>query len=82
MTMDLLQTALFVRQTKKLHKNQKTDLDNDVSEILRNLELAEVKKGDVDGIRVHKFKMGNQLTLLAYEYNESYLILLAIGSHT
>ena len=41
------------------------------------------KAGDLTGVSVYKFKMVNQLNLLAYSYkNEiSALTLLVIGSH-
>jgi hypothetical protein len=42
-----------------------------------------LKKGDLNGIRVYKFRMVNQLALLAYEYDDANdrLTLLAYGSH-
>ena len=42
-----------------------------------------MKKGDLKEIRVFKFKMAHQLTLLAYKYeeNEKSLVLLALGPH-
>ena len=42
-----------------------------------------MKKGDLNGVQVYKFKMVKQLTLLAYEFYESKLelILLALGTH-
>lgn len=35
----------------------------------------ELKKGDLNGFRVHKFKMGNQLILMAYKLESDSLIL-------
>ena len=45
--------------------------------------LGEMKVGDIAGIRVYKFKMVKQLTLLAYTFEEDIitLTLLALGSH-
>ena len=45
--------------------------------------LGEMKVGDLVGIRVYKFKMVKQLTLLAYTFEEDIitLTLLALGSH-
>lgn len=79
----VVQTPTFSRQIKKLHKNQKKDLDQAVSIILANPLIGEMKKGDLDGIQVYKFRMTNQLMLLAYEFyeNELRLILVAVGSH-
>ena len=80
--MVISQTRTFAKQVQKLHKNQKADLDEAVQEISKNPLAGEPKKADLIGIRVYKFKMINQLTLLAYEYYEDKeLILLALGSH-
>ena len=45
--------------------------------------IGKIKKWNLNGVQVYKFKMVNQLTLLAYEFyqNELQLILLAFGSH-
>ena len=37
-----------------------------VEEVLRDPKLGQLKKGDLEGFRVHKFTMGRQLTLIAY----------------
>jgi hypothetical protein len=46
-------------------------------------DIGEMKKGDLNGIQVYKFKMVKQLTLLAYEYDSGVLTLtlLALGTH-
>jgi mRNA-degrading endonuclease YafQ of YafQ-DinJ toxin-antitoxin module len=81
--MNIRQTTSFSRQIKKLHKNQKKDLDQAVNEIIKDPTAGEMKKGDLNGIQVYKFKMINQLTLLAYDFypDKQELILLALGSH-
>ena len=82
--MKIIQTPTFARQAKKLHKNQKKDLDCAVKEIAKNPTCGELKKGNLESIRVYKFKMVKQLTLLAYEWRHSELqliVLLALGSH-
>jgi len=81
--MHVLQTPAFKKQIKKLHKNQKKDLDQAIKKIIENPSIGDMKKGDLSGIQVYKFKMINQLTLLAYEFYESkmQLIMLALGSH-
>ncbi|REL29342.1 type II toxin-antitoxin system RelE/ParE family toxin [Thalassotalea euphylliae] len=43
----VLQTASFKKAAKKLHKNQKADLDNAIRELMINPELGEQKKGDL-----------------------------------
>ena len=81
--MQVSQYPAFEKAAKKLHKNAKLDLDNAINELIKNPLLGELKKGDLAGIRVYKFQMVNQLTLLAYVYDESEpkLLLHAIGSH-
>ena len=81
--MRVLQFPAFERASKKLHANAKQDLDKAVKELMLNPLAGEMKKGDLNGISVYKFKMVHQLTLLAYVYSESdkSLALLALGSH-
>jgi mRNA-degrading endonuclease RelE of RelBE toxin-antitoxin system len=81
--MKVVQTSTFKYQAKKLHVNQKVILDKAIQQILLSPEIGETKKGKLIGIRVYKFQMINQLTLLAYELSSDrmQLILLAIGSH-
>ena len=83
MKINVVQTLTFQRQIKKLHKNQKQDLDKAICEILENPNLGEMKKGDLNGVQVYKFSMVNQLTLLAYEFFEEQLQLqlLMLASH-
>jgi len=73
----------FERVVKKLHPNAKKDLDKAVKTIVGNPHAGDMKKGDLNGVRVYKFKMVKQLTLLAYKHNETAksLVLLALGSH-
>ena len=81
--MTIFQTKAFSKAAKKLKANQKADLDAAVRALVSNPDLGDQKKGDLAGIRVHKFHMVNQLALLAYSYDETEirLNLLALGSH-
>ena len=80
---NILQTPTFKKAVKRLHKNQKTDLDNAIRELLKDPYIGEQKKGDLLFLRVHKFKMVKQLTLLGYSYEDGTvtLELMALGSH-
>lgn len=53
---------------QKLHKNQKQDLDTAIKSLMHEPLLGEQKKGDLAFMRVYKFKMQKQLTLLGYSY--------------
>ena len=75
------QSAMFKRAYKRLHKNQKADVDDAVADIVRDPTIGETKKGDLAGVFVHKFKCNDQLTLLAYEYDPGTRLLLLLGSH-
>jgi mRNA-degrading endonuclease YafQ of YafQ-DinJ toxin-antitoxin module len=79
----VVQTKTFRKQVKKIHKNQKKELDNAVKKIVKDPFLGDAKKGDLQAVRIYKFSMNHQLTLLAYEYNTSTkeLLLLSLGVH-
>jgi hypothetical protein len=81
--MQLLQSTTFSKIVKKLHINQKICLDDAVRIIAVNPLSGVLKVGDLASVRIYKFQMVNQLTLLAYKYDEqnSSIILLALGSH-
>ncbi|TRZ69346.1 MAG: type II toxin-antitoxin system RelE/ParE family toxin, partial [Rhodocyclaceae bacterium] len=65
----VLQSAAFRRAYKRLHPNQKADVDEAVQAIVADPTLGEAKKGDLAGVYVYKFKCNGQPTLLAYEYD-------------
>lgn len=75
------QSAMFKRAYKRLHPNQKADVDDAVAGIVRDPHIGEAKKGDLAGVFVHKFKSNGQLTLLAYEYDPGTRRLLLLGTH-
>ena len=77
----VLQSAAFSRAYKKLHKNQKVDVDDAVEAIIQTPELGEPKRGDLAGVYVYKFKSNSQLMLLAYEFDPETRLLLLLGSH-
>lgn len=77
----VLQSATFRRAYKRLHPNQKADVDDAVQAIVGHPEIGEAKKGDLAGVRVYKFQCVGQLMLLAYEYDPATRLLLLLGSH-
>lgn len=81
--MQVVQTNRFAKAYKKLHKNQLADANKAINDIIENPFIGEQKKGDLSHIWVYKFKMVNQLTLIAYMYEDDKIILtfVAIGSH-
>ena len=81
--MKVLQSRQFAKAVKKLHSSQKSDLDEAVHLLIGDPMIGESKAGDLAGVRVYKFKMAQQLNLLAYSYENEFLTLtlLTIGSH-
>ena len=81
--MELVQTRQFKQTVKKLPSKQKEELDKAIKTIIGNPFVGQQKNGDLDFLRVYKFHMNNQLTLLTYSYEEQIitLTLLALGSH-
>jgi mRNA-degrading endonuclease RelE of RelBE toxin-antitoxin system len=74
-------SPLFGRKAKKLRKNEKKRLDQEMKRISENPEIGQEKKGDLQGVKVHKHKVGNQQILLAYESSEKEILLFTFGSH-
>lgn len=78
---EVIQSPLFARQKKKLKKNQIKKLDDAIKTIMVNPAIGTAKSGDLQGVQVYKYKIGNNLILLAYEVNEKILYLYTFGSH-
>jgi mRNA-degrading endonuclease RelE of RelBE toxin-antitoxin system len=80
--MRILVTPTFERTVKKLHGQQKADLDAAVKAVAYDVSIGEAKVGDLVGISVYKFRMVNQLCLLSYRVlDASSIKLLAVGPH-
>lgn len=79
----VLQTPTFKKAVKKLKASQKKELDIAVKALMAQPHLGEQKRGDLVFLRVYKFKMNNQLTLLGYGFDDNTLILelMALGLH-
>jgi len=79
----IVQTPSFKKAVKKLKSNQKKDLDTAIKKLVANTDLGEQKKGDLSFLKVYKFKMTKQLTLLGYSFDSGNLTLvfLALGTH-
>lgn len=71
----------FKRSVKKLSRPLQQVILDAVEDIAAEPELGELKRGDLHGIRVYKFTMNRQLTLLAYRIEHDSIYLYAVGSH-
>jgi mRNA interferase RelE/StbE len=75
------QSSVFARAYKKLHLQQKQDVDAAVEVIVSNPLVGVAKRGDLAGVYVYKFKSQSQLVLLAYTFDPQTRHLLLLGSH-
>jgi len=71
----------FKRYVKKLPRQFQQVILDTVEEVLADPEVGQLKKGDLEGFRVHKFTMGRQLTLIAYKLENNSLVLYQVGPH-
>ena len=78
---EVTQTSAFARAYKKLHLQQKKDVDTAVEVIFSNPLVGDAKRGDLSGVFVYKFKSQTQLLLLAYEFDPQTRHLLLLGTH-
>jgi len=78
---EIIQSPIFAKQKKKLHKQQIKDLDEAVKSVFNDPTLGNMKVGDLQGIQVYKFKSKKQQILLAYEVINSTVYLYTFGSH-
>jgi len=83
MNLEIKQSNAFKKTIKKLPKQYKISLDDEIKKLIDNPFLGYRKKGDLDFLRVHKFKLCGQEVLLGYVYEEEKLILtlLKFGAH-
>ncbi|RAX00721.1 MULTISPECIES: type II toxin-antitoxin system RelE/ParE family toxin [unclassified Photorhabdus] len=80
---EVYETRRFSKALSKLSEDLLTIVEDEIDRIIDNPEIGEQKKGDLSFLRVHKFKLNNQLTLLGYCWVEEKieLYLLNFGSH-
>ncbi|KTC73193.1 type II toxin-antitoxin system RelE/ParE family toxin [Legionella bozemanae] len=78
---EIRQMPAFKRVYKKLPSSHKSIVNEAVCTIVNNPKVGEEKKGDLVGVYVYKFKMNHQQFLLAYEWDPTLRILLALGVH-
>ncbi|EGT4280990.1 type II toxin-antitoxin system RelE/ParE family toxin [Cronobacter sakazakii] len=80
---EVFQTRRFEKALDKLPESLRAEVEDEVDRIIQEPEIGELKKGDLSFLRVHKFRLNNQLMLLGYCWveNKLELYMLSIGSH-
>lgn len=82
-SVQLHQLARFAKALKKLHANEKREIYDAIAQIVQDPGIGTSKRGDLSGTQVYKFRMQNQLCLLAYDVDEiaKEITLIAFGPH-
>lgn len=79
--MKIYQSRSFENKVKKLSKQEKELLDDEIRKIADNPLIGKEKKGDLRGIYVRKFKIKSLQYLLSYRMIKSDMELIMIGPH-
>jgi mRNA-degrading endonuclease RelE of RelBE toxin-antitoxin system len=81
--MRVLTTPRFLRSVKKLRADEKRALDEAIQSVIANPDAGELKKGDLAGVRVYKYRFNTVQMLFAYAANtvEQVIILMGYGTH-
>lgn len=77
----VLMTPTFRKTFKRMYKKQQDEVKKEIKNIVSDPEIGEEKKGDLSRIFVHKFKIEQQLMLLAYQFDPETRVLLMLSSH-
>ncbi len=75
------QSPLFGRKVKKFKSEEKAALDQEIRKVFSSPELGHEKRGDLRGVRIHKYRFQQQEMLLAYSFNDYEILLINIGPH-
>ena len=78
---NIKQMPAFKKAYKKLPLSQQLIVNNAINEIVKNPQIGNEKRGDLSGVFVYKFKIHHQEFLLAYEWDATQRLLLALGVH-
>lgn len=79
--MEMLYKPPFRKFVKKQTRPLQLAVEDEVEKIAKNPAIGETKKGDLQGVQVHKFKFQRQNFLMAYRVAEPDIIFYSIGIH-
>src|SRR5471032_3614594 len=80
---DTFESHRFSKALHRLPLQQQAAVEDEIERIQGNPTIGELKKGDLNYLRVHKFPLNNQLALMGYCWIEDKieLYLLSVDSH-
>lgn len=79
--MDILYKPPFRRFVKKQSRAFQLVVEDEVERIINDPDFGEIKKGDLKGVKVYKFKFQRQQYLLAYKVERDRTIFYMIDDH-
>ena len=79
--MDILYKPPFKKFVKKQSRAFQLAIEDEVEGVRNAPDMGEAKKGDLTGLRVHKFKFQRQEYLIAYKEESNTTIFYMIGTH-
>lgn len=79
--MNALYKPAFRKFVKKQNRAFQLAIEDEVYEVLKTPRSGEQKKGDLTGLRVHKFKFHKQEYLVAYTIEARNIVFYMIGTH-
>jgi mRNA-degrading endonuclease RelE of RelBE toxin-antitoxin system len=71
----------FRKFVKKQTRPFQLIIEDEVHKIIETPEIGDLKKGDLQGYRVHKFRFRNTDFLIAYRLHEAEVVFYIIGPH-
>jgi mRNA-degrading endonuclease RelE of RelBE toxin-antitoxin system len=79
--MNSLYKPAFKKFVKKQSRAFQLAIEDEVHEVLKTPQGGEMKKGDLEGFRIHKFKFHKQEYLMAYSIQGRDVVFYMIGAH-
>jgi len=79
--MSVLYKSVFEKFVKKQTRAFQLAIEDETEKINKNPDIGEIKKGDLSGFMVHKFKFQKQEYLIAYKLQNNDMVFYMIGTH-
>lgn len=79
--MEILYKPPFKKFVKKQSRAFQLAVEDAVEVVINNPDIGEAKKGDLSGLKVHKFRFQRQEYLIAYKTGSNNIAFYMIGTH-
>ncbi len=79
--MNVLYKSPFKKFVKKQTRPFQLIIEDETEKIIDNPDIGEMKKGDLEGFRIHKFVFQKQEYLVAYKLQKNIMVVYMIGAH-